>query len=195
MVQNGPKGPIQCRWSKWSKRSKTVQKGPKRSKTVQKGPKRSQMVQNSQNGPKWSEMVKNGPFLSKMVWSIKYGPKLFEVTKMNWYGPNFYSYCCHMLAVGVMHTSGKSGCKLVTLFPLASNSWNRSNVCKGMGINWGKNLRKSVFCLQWTLSKIWVSSDHRLIFTVFGIMLWRLTLRAVTVFHYCDKTNQKISPD
>ena len=37
------------------------------------------------------------------------------------------------------------------------------------------------FCLQGTLAKIWVSSDHRLIFTVFGIMLWGLTRRAVTL--------------
>ena len=47
-----------------------------------------------------------------------------------------------------------------------------SYVCKGMGINWDLNLRNGYsFCLQATLAKIWVSSDHRLIFTVFGIML------------------------
>ena len=41
----------------------------------------------------------------------------------------------------------------------------------------------AVFCLQWTLSEIMVPSDHNLIFTVFGIMLWGLTRRAVTLLH------------
>ena len=50
----------------------------------------------------------------------------------------------------------------------------------------------AVFCLQWTLSEIMVPSDHKLIFTVFGIMLWGLTRRAVTLFMYWCKSHFRI---
>ena len=50
----------------------------------------------------------------------------------------------------------------------SANSLKLSNVCKGVGINWATNLKNDCFLPQRTLSKIWVSCDHWLSFTVIG---------------------------
>ena len=57
-----------------------------------------------------------------------------------------------------------------------------SNFCKGMGINWDTSIRNGCFLPTENIVKNLGLSDHRLSFTVFGIMLWGLTQRAVTLF-------------